>query len=307
MSKGEQIKFSAKGLERASRLDRVIRNQVPEFGRRAVQRLVTSKKVRVNGRLVWLCSWQVSNGDQIEIQAPKPKVEEKTASFDDSWLIEKQSDVIAVSKPAGLLSHKTRAQGSDDILGLAMARFGPVFLFHRLDRDTSGVMLLTMHGPINRYLDTAFKEGEIEKEYIACIPARNHLDPSGEIKTRMRNHPKRRDRMIVAPHGKPAHTNYEILAEEEDRQLIRLWPKTGRTHQLRVHMAHLYAPIFGDRIYGRGRKQCRRLLLHAFRITLPDADGFPERIFSAPIPEDFLVELPDELRQRAEEMNQSLK
>lgn len=300
--KEQQIqKFTVKNLDVPTRLDRVIRSEFPEFGRKKVQSLINAKKAKVNNKLVWLCSWQVKNGDKVTLECAKPEEKKKTSEFNNDWIVRRDSDVIALNKPAGVLSHKTRAGGNDDILSLATEKFGPVFLFHRLDRDTSGIMIFTQNGPINRYLDTAFKEGTIEKEYIALIQSPNDLQNVGTISTRMSNIPNRRDIMRVSPHGKAAETHYEIIGEDEGKMLVKLWPKTGRTHQLRVHMQYMKGSILGDRLYGF-RKSAKRLMLHAHRITLPEADGYPERSYQAKLPEDFLRELPTSLKKLAKNL-----
>ena len=294
-------RFTVKNLERPTRLDRVISEQVPELGRRAIQTLVTSRKVKVGERVVWLCSWQVKNGDRIEIRAElESRKTPPKKHFDDAWVVAQESEFLVVDKPQGVLSHGTRADNEGDLLTLAIARFGPLFLFHRLDRDTSGLVLLTRNGPINRYLDTAFKEGSVHKEYWAAVPDSENIAASGVIKARLAPHPKRKSLMMVAERGgQTAVTNYEVLGRAEGVALLRLMPETGRTHQLRVHCAHLGGPILGDRLYGPPKPAAPRLLLHAHRLTLPEQDGYPERRFETPLPPDFVNALPETLRDIA--------
>ncbi len=179
-------------------------------------------------------------------------------------------------------------QATANLLDLASARFGPLTLFHRLDRDTSGVVLLTHGGTVNRYLDGAFKAGAVQKEYLAVVATPNRLAGQGVIDARLGPHASRRDTMAVVQRGgQRAVTRYEIITEAQGLQWVRLWPETGRTHQLRVHLASLGAPIVGDRLYNPSWQQANRLMLHAWRITLPAVDGWPERVFSAPLPADF--------------------
>ncbi|MEZ4737016.1 MAG: RNA pseudouridine synthase [Caldilineaceae bacterium] len=148
---------------------------------------------------------------------------------------------------------------------------------------------MTRPGPINQYLDHAFKEGLVQKEYLAVVAKPNQLTQSGVIDARLDSHSQRRDMMtVVMRGGKAAVTRYAIVAENKERQLVRLWPETGRTHQLRVHLAHLNAPILGDRLYGRA-DSATRLLLHAHRITLPDLDDFPSRTYIASLPPEFAL------------------
>lgn len=285
--------FTVAGLDKPTRLDRALRNHFPQWGRQAVQRLISGGKVMVNGRTVWLASWEINNGDRLEIAETPPPKPQAPDRFDDAWIIAETPELIAVNKPAGLLSEPTRWGKGVNLLDLATARFGSLVLFHRLDRDTSGVVLLTRPGPINQYLDRAFKSRTIEKEYLAVVRAPNRLAAAGVIDTRLAPDPKRRDKMrIVDRGGQRAVTRYAVEAEADGRQLLRLWPETGRTHQLRIQLAHLGAPILGDRLYGPLLGE--RLLLHAYRISLPGAEEFPAYTFIAPLPVSFWSSEKDE-------------
>jgi RluA family pseudouridine synthase len=252
--------------------------------------LIGAGQVTVNGQTVRLSSWLVRNGDRLALLAEPPVKPAQPTAFDDAWIIAQDDDLLAVDKPAGLLSEPARAPGAANLLDLATARFGPLTLFHRLDRDTSGVVLLTRGGPVNRYLDAAFKAGAVQKEYLAVVAAPNRLANQGVITARLGPHPSRRDMVVVVEQGgQRAVTRYEVIAQHGGMQWVRLWPETGRTHQLRVHLASVDAPIVGDRLYNPAWQQAERLMLHAQRIALPAADGWPERSFVAPAPADFLA------------------
>lgn len=275
-------------LAKPTRLDRVLRDRFPDWGRQAVQQLITAKGVRVNGRPVWLASWQVQNGDRLEILQPPAAKPPPLATFDDHWLIAQEADLIVVNKPEGLLSEAPPLRDTAaNLLDLAKARFGDLILFHRLDRDTSGVVLLTRPGPINQSLDQAFKAGLVQKEYLAVVAKPNQLQTHGFIDAALDVHPQRRDMMQIAKRrGKRALTEYCIADETATRQVIGLRPKTGRTHQLRVHLAWMGAPILGDRLYG-DPSSAARLLLHAHRLVLPALMDFPERSYLATEPSEF--------------------
>jgi 23S rRNA pseudouridine1911/1915/1917 synthase len=288
MPRGTKTEFTARNLAKPTRLDRVLRDQFPLWGRQAVQRLIAAGDVQLNGRAVWLASWEVHNGDRLEIVSPPTPKTPPPATFDDSWVIAQEEDLIAINKPAGLLCEPKRFSPTPNLLELAIARFGQLVLFHRLDRDTSGIVLLTRPGEINKYLDAAFKSHTILKEYLAIVVSPNRLAPSGVIEVRLGPDPKRRDRMTVVQRGgQRAVTRYTIESEANGRQRVRLWPQTGRTHQLRLHLAHLGAPIIGDRLYGPRPSEDQRLLLHAERLELPATTEYPARSFAAPLPEGF--------------------
>lgn len=283
------MKFVTQGINGSTRLDRVLRDRFPDWGRQATQQLISGKQVRVNGKTVWLASWKVNNGDTLEVLTIPEAKPTPPQHFEQSWLLANQADLIVVNKPAGLLSEAPRFRDTGNLLDLAKAHFGDLILFHRLDRDTSGVVLLTRPGPVNHYLDQAFKAGTVQKTYYAVVATPNELQPHGTVTARLDSDPQRRDKMIVVSRGgKHAVTDYRIIDTDKPhrRQLIELHPHTGRTHQLRVHLAHLGAPILGDRLYG-DVTSAERLLLHAQRLVLPAADGYPEREFVAPLPEAF--------------------
>jgi RluA family pseudouridine synthase len=293
----DEVEFVVEGLGTPTRLDKVLRAQFPQWGRRAIKTTLNTRKVRVNGKTVWLGSWEVVNGDRIVVTSPPTDKPLAPNIFEDAWIVSEEEDLIAVDKPAGLRSQATRAGGGDNLLSLAEARFGEVHLFHRIDRDTSGICLLTRPGPVNAYLDQAFKAGTVEKEYLAVVKGSNRLEKRGVITARLDTHPHRRDRMVVVQRGgQHAETRYEVVETLETGALVRLWPVTGRAHQLRVHMQFMGAPILGDRLYGGGEKEALRLMLHAHKLVLPEGEGFPKRAYQAGIPEDFPAEFNQSLR-----------
>lgn len=278
-----------RGLTKSTRLDRALRDRFPEWGRQAIQQLISAQKVRVNGKPVWLASWQVKNGDKLELLATPAAKPTPPQRFADEWLLAQEDDLIVVNKPAGLLAESPHFREGVNLLDLARERFGDLIPFHRLDRDTSGVILLTRPGPINQYLDQAFQRSQIQKTYLAVVATPNQLQLEGLINARLDSHPQRRDMMtVVGRGGKHAITAYKIVAEDKShrRQLVELHPQTGRTHQLRVHLAHLGAPILGDRLYGDGAS-AERLLLHAQQIILPALAGYGQRTYTAPLPDGF--------------------
>lgn len=297
MSREARATFTARSLDGPTRLDQVLRREYPRWGRRAVQTSIHSGRVKINGRKVWLASWKIKNGDRLAITNPPEDKQPPPHTFQDEWLVAEEGDLIVVNKPAGLLSEPTRASDQISLLTLACRRFGRVTLRHRLDRDTSGVLLLTRHGPevkeLNRYLDAAFKRGLVNKEYVAIVAPSENFQEKGVIRTRLDTHPMRRDMMaVVESGGKLAVTEYQTTKIFQGLRWLNLWPKTGRMHQLRVHLNELGAPILGDRLYGSRRQAQKygveRLMLHALRITLPAHLGFPKSSYEAALPKAFL-------------------
>jgi 23S rRNA pseudouridine1911/1915/1917 synthase len=259
----------------------VLRRHYPLWGRQAVQRLIAGRGVHINGRPVWLASWQVHKGDRISITAAPAAKPPPHVTWDERWLIFSDDQVVAVDKPAGLLTEPPSRREAPNLHALAQARFGPLILVHRLDRDTSGVVVLARTAKANRDLSAAFQAHKLEKEYVAIVAAPNLLEATGTIRFRLAPDPQRRERVVVVTKGgQGAVTRYIASARQPDRQLIRLWPETGRTHQLRVHLAAMQAPILGDRLYGNP-DAAPRLLLHAYRL------GLPGLLLTAPLPGEF--------------------
>ena len=288
------ISYVVAGLGAPERLDKHLRQHFPTWGRQAVNRIIGQRQVLVNGRPVWLASWEVRNGDRITVTAPPSDKPVPAVVFDDDWLIAVEPDLVAVSKPAGLLVEPVRqGDAQTSLRDLAIARFGPLTLFHRLDRDTSGVVLLTRSAELNRALAQAWQTRTVEKEYRAVVGAQGLLADTGIIDLRLAPHPTRRDKMsVVARGGQHALTRYAVLGQTAAGIVVQLWPETGRMHQLRVHLAALGAPILGDRLYG-DPASAPRLMLHAYRLTLPANARAPlmsamaVRTFLAPLPPGF--------------------
>ena len=272
----------------AGRLDKALRNAFPDWGRRAVDEVIAAKHVRVNGRAVWLASWMVQSGDRIEVHRPPVDLPIGPIAFADAWLVHLDEDIVVVDKPSGLRAEGTRAEGrSADLLSLCALRFGEVTLAHRLDRDTSGVLVLARTRLARQALDEAFKSHSLEKHYVAVAQAPNRLAESGGISLSLTPDPRRHDRMIaVDSGGKTASTRYRVASRGERADVVDLWPATGRTHQLRVHCAAMGAPILGDRLYGSAAT-APRLMLHAHSLHVPAIGAAAARTFVAQLPPGF--------------------
>ena len=207
-------------------------------------------------------------------------------------------DVIVLDKPAGIAVHQgggktSAAAGNLEALFPALA-FGMArnpALAHRLDRETSGCLVLGRHRKALAYLGKLFQRGEIEKTYWAVVvgrpPEKGHIDLALE----RRSSDKRSWVMKAAPSGDPASTDFRVLGRGDGLAWLELKPKTGRTHQLRVHCATSGFPIAGDELYGgdTARAASRRIHLHARSIVIPRKRGLPPLRIEAPLPEHMQV------------------
>ena len=254
------------------RLDRALATLAPDNSRATWAKIIKDGHVTVNSELITVGKRLVFTDDVIAITLKKPVVEEIAVP-----IIYEDDDVLVLDKPTGILTHAKGAFIDEATLadfirprttdGLDTNRPGIV---HRLDRDTSGVIIAAKNNEAKRWLQKQFSERKAKKSYIALV--------TGELKEQhalidlpIGRDPKKPQLFRVDPNGKLAITEYKVLEHfKEGYSLVQLWPKTGRTHQLRVHMHYLGAPIVGDPFYG-GKKAGPRLFLHAasLEITLP--------------------------------------
>lgn len=203
-------------------------------------------------------------------------------------------DLVAIEKPVGLPSQPTLDKRRSNIFDLLKAQRPDIqiFLHHRLDLDTSGVMLFGKSERINKPLGELFKNHEIQKTYIFWAKkGREIKNPQWTVKNHLapvKSSNKQIMRMVVVKSGGwAAETDFKLLQETEQAFLIEAQPKTGRTHQIRVHTAQDRRPIFGDRLYGGKSDLTSRMLLHAHKLTFVHPITADQMQLISPIPEDF--------------------
>jgi 23S rRNA pseudouridine1911/1915/1917 synthase len=294
------------------RLDQALASLFSEYSRSRLQAWVREGRVRVNGAALRPRD-KVALGDRVELQAwledqvdCRPQPLPLDILFEDEHL-------LVVNKPAGLVVHPA-AGNPDGTLqnGLLyhdarLAELPRAGIVHRLDKDTTGLMVVARTQLAHTRLVAALAAREVKREYRALVLGK--LNVGGTIDQPIGRHPTQRTRMAVHPGGKPAVTHYRVLEKFRAHTLLRVNLETGRTHQIRVHLAHLRHPIFGDPVYG-GRLQIpgganeglkaimrgfRRQALHAKRLGLVHpATGRPMQ-WEAPLPED-MAELLEALR-----------
>lgn len=279
-------KFSINADSVGSRLDVFLVTQIPELSRSSIQKLCADDKVFVND-IVQPTKYKVKPGDEITVYFD-PKDLDEVPKIDLPILYE-DDDCLVINKPAGILTH---SKGNfnpeatvatfirDKVSGMEGERAGIV---HRLDRGTSGVIIAAKTPEALKWLQKQFSSRRTKKEYQAVIEGA--LEPTeavidAPIARNLRD-PKS---FQVSPSGKPAETAYKVLETNNGHSLILLKPKTGRTHQLRVHLNYLKHPIVGDVIY-KGQPY-DRMLLHArqLEITLPNRQ---RKVFTAATPKEF--------------------
>ncbi len=235
-------------------------------------------------------------------QAPPAKVPRKLSPDDVAWvtsmIVYEDADIIGFNKPSGLSSQGGRGPDSHNLDDMMWAFVKPSgrrpMLIHRLDRDTSGILLAARTHPATSFLGKALAARTFTKTYLCVVSNAGNLADKGEIEAPLRREEIGREawsRICDADHpdAQAAGTGYEVLSRAGDAALVRCRPHTGRMHQIRVHLSHLGAPIAGDVRYGgalslEGRA-VPRLMLHALSLTFPHPAG-GTRTLSAPVPDD---------------------
>ena len=280
------------------RLDAWLAQDVPGLSRARWQGLIRGGHVRVDGQ-VHKPGHVLRGRELIEYDIPPSEPVSLTAEDIPLSILYEDHDLIAINKPAGLVVHPApgHAKGTlvhallhhcDDLTGVGgQLRPGIV---HRLDKDTSGVMIAAKNQQAHTGLTSQFKRREVEKEYLALVRGHPH-PPEGVIEAAIGRSERNRKRMSTrTTRGRPATTHYAVSDALADAALVRIRIETGRTHQIRVHMAHIGHPILGDAVYG-GRRvpdalKAERQMLHAYRLRIrhPATDQALE--FVAPLPAD---------------------
>lgn len=246
-------------------------------------------------------SARIESGDQVSVYFRLPIVEPEDP-FDRDWLLEQNKSFLIACKPSGIPTQGRRDCDYDSFYESLQRHLGGYLgLHHRLDQDTSGLLLFTRDRACNKVASALFAERKIKKVYlalarVALLPKEESFYVDAAIHTK--KGPKGVQR-FVDPAGQSASTAFRILAQAEGLALLEARPLTGRTHQIRVHAAHVGLPLLGDTFYG-GPSAEHRFFLHCARLTWSAEGGFPAGDFHAPIPLDFGERLPSALKAAAE-------
>jgi len=282
--KGKEVYvFEVASLKK--RLDTTLAERYPETSRSTWQKHIKAGHVTVNGVVQESPKFDVLEADAIAVNTP----DATDHTEQELPIIYIDDNVIVINKPVGVLSHAKGALNDEFTVAEFFRRYCSYNLdtnrpgiVHRLDRDTSGVMIGARNEATATMLQKQFADRKTKKTYIAIL--KGHPKQSeAKIDLPIGRNPNAPSTFRVDPKGKPAITSYRVLAEDKKNSLVELQPKTGRTHQLRVHMQYLGTPILGDRVYGKADE---RLYLHAYslEVTIPVSD---RRTFTAPVPADF--------------------
>lgn len=298
--------------EDGSRIDVFLSSRFEQWSRAALQKMIRDGRVSANGASCKPAD-TVRTGDRVLIQPPEPADETIQPLDLDLDILYEDEAMLVINKPAGLVVHPTRGHSEDTLVNALLAHDPEAFqamideerrpgIVHRLDKDTSGAMVVARTPRAWQELKAAFAERRVEKTYLTVVIGEFGAK-TGRFDGAIGRHPVNRKRMAVLREGgKPALTLYRVLGSACNLTLLEVRIMTGRTHQIRVHFAREQHPVLADPIYG-GRQRditvpAPRLMLHAWKLTIPHPEDGVMRQYMAPPPEDFrsvlaAADLPD--------------
>ncbi len=305
----EQIlSFQFKG-EGAARLDKFLVLCLPEFSRSRLQALIENGSILVDGIAAHKSGQMINRGNLIQVNIPPTELTELIPEAIPLDIIFENEDLMVVNKPAGMVVHPAAGHTSGTLVHAALAHAPEMEgiggekrpgVVHRLDKDTSGLILLAKNDQAHRFLQEQFRIRKTEKTYLALVDGKPPT-PAGRIEAPVGRDSVHRKLMTVTgiKKGREAVSEYRTLESFKRQTLLEVHPLTGRTHQIRVHMKFLGCPVTGDTVYGHRNATVplKRQFLHAARLSILLPGEAERRTFEAPLP----VELEEVLERLREE------
>ncbi len=284
----------------SSRLDHFLVSNLPELSRSRIQALIKAGEVQVNGEMVTKTGHKIEGPCTVKILIPPPEPSEIVPEDIPLDIIYENKDVIVLNKPPGLVVHPAAGHQSGTLVHALLAHIPDLEgvggvkrpgIVHRLDKNTSGLLIVAKNDRAHRDLQHQFKERTVEKHYLTLVDGQPPTKV-GRIEAAIGRDPANRKRMAVVSEnkGRVAISEYQTKEQFDKHTFLDVHILTGRTHQIRVHMAFIGCPVVGDTVYGRKRPTLpvKRQLLHAARLQLQLPGTARPRLFEAPLPEDFM-------------------
>ena len=275
------------------RLDVYLSGQHPDLSRSRVRRLIDDGNVMVDGRAS-KASTRLADGQTVSIGIPPPAPADLRPWDTPLSIIFEDEDLIVIDKPAGMTVHP--APGNEDhTLANAVIAYAKDIegiggerrpgIVHRLDKDTSGLIVVAKNERAHAHLAEQFKSREVGKVYLALVIGQPS-PPEADIDAPIGRHPHDRQRMAVVSTGRPSITRYKVEAIYKRASLVEARPRTGRTHQIRVHLASVGHPVVGDSTYGKAVEGLSRQFLHAHQLAFTHPESGEQVSFTAALPDD---------------------
>ncbi|GAB4445107.1 MAG: RluA family pseudouridine synthase [Anaerolineales bacterium] len=280
------------------RLDKFLTAQLPEFSRSRIQQLIAAGCVDVDGHPARKAGQPLEAGSTLTVRIPPPAPSGLLPEDIPLDILFENDDLLVVNKPAGMVVHPAAGHASGTLVN-AVLGYDPGLegiggeerpgVVHRLDKETSGLILLAKNERAHRWLQDQFRLRNVEKTYLALVDGKPPT-PAGRVEAPIGRDPKNRKRMAIVSEakGREAVSEYKTLEEFDKHTLLEFHPLTGRTHQIRLHCAFLKCPIVGDKVYGRRTPSLEigRHFLHAWRLKILLPNEKEPRTFEAPLPDE---------------------
>lgn len=292
---GRPIAFTYLG-DGSQRLDHFLVNRLPEYSRTRLQSIIKDGLVTVDGKVVQKSGLLLERGASVVVEIPPQGPSALIPEAIPLEVIFENSDLLIVNKPAGMVVHPAAGHTAGTLVNAALAHAPDLEgvggeqrpgVVHRLDKDTSGLILLAKNDSAHRWLQSQFRSRQVEKAYLALVDGAPPT-PRGRVEANIGRDPTHRKRMAILPDGKgrQAVSEYHTLRSYPGHTLLEVHPITGRTHQIRLHLAFIGCPVVGDQVYGRSRPSLpiQRHFLHAARLSICLPGEKQPRTFEAPLP-----------------------
>ncbi len=284
--------------ETPERLDKFLVGLLPEFSRSRIQGLIANGCVDVSGRAAKKAGQALESGFTVTVRIPPPAPTDLIAEDIPLDILFENDDLIVVNKPAGMVVHPAVGHSSGTLVN-AVLGYDPEIegiggeerpgVVHRLDKETSGLILLAKNERAHRWLQDQFRLRKVDKTYLALVDGKPPT-PSGRVEAYIGRDPSHRKRMAIVSEsrGREAVSEYKTIEEFKSHTLLEFHPLTGRTHQIRLHCAFLKCPIAGDEVYGKKKSSIdiERHFLHAYRLKIVLPEEKEPKLFEAPLPSE---------------------
>lgn len=305
----ETIRTFTVSAGQTGRLDKYLVECLPDLSRARIQNLIKDEKVTVSGKVTTKTGHDVEPGDEVIIVIPPLQSSELIPEDIPLDIVFQNEDLVIINKPAGMVVHPAAGHYSGTLVHAALAAIPDLQgiggeerpgIVHRLDKETSGLIVMAKNEKTHRWLQDQFKTRTVKKVYLALVDGKPPT-PTGRIEAEIARDPSHRKQMAVVSdgRGRPAVTEYQTLEQFADFTLLEAHPLTGRTHQIRLHLAFLGCPIVGDTVYGHKKSSLEldRHFLHAARLSLRFPGEKELHTFEAPLPPELLKVL-EEIRSK---------
>lgn len=278
------------------RLDQYVSQEVEQLSRVLAADLIKNGQIRIEGRKV-KASHRVKKGDLISVHIPPPQEVELTPQDIPLTVVYEDQDLVIIDKPQGMVVHPAHGNWDQTLVNALLFQVQDLSgingelrpgIVHRLDKDTSGLLVVAKNDRSHRHLAEQIKTHSFTREYTALVHGQVR-ENQGIIEAPIGRDPRDRKKMAVVAGGRPSITGYQVLERFANYTLVRCRLETGRTHQIRVHMSYLGYPVVGDPLYGPRKNQwgLNKQLLHASLLTIEHPATGEVMTFQSPLPEYF--------------------